>query len=385
MDEKLNPGSAGDLNDGSLDGARFQRSFADHFDSRFTRILAVSFCAHIIMVVYFLLNPISQDLMADHIAKLQQDLAKTIKQREELLKDQYVQFDLKQGAKVQPGKTLTSSKPDANAAKPAQKPDVKSKGKEKGSRKKGNPGEKMVDAGSPGDGSKLPGSGGNTRRRGSSKAKIAAAVSNRGVLALLTTKSGYASNGDVADVVAGSGTSGDLDKKIARLTSLQRSVRGGGSGGGGTGTGVRGGREQGQAGIDELVSGLGDAEDQAFERGGELVVSSETPQIEGDGAGGTSGRNPGDVQAVIMEHNRTIQYCYERELKRDPNLRGKMTVRFTIDAAGRVIDVKLVSSTLKSRSVERCVMNRIRRWNDFGALDASVGNTVVRQTYAFGY
>ena len=84
-------------------------------------------------------------------------------------------------------------------------------------------------------------------------------------------------------------------------------------------------------------------------------------------------------------NNSAIQYCYQRELKRDPNLKGKIVVRFTIDISGKVRIVNIISSTLNNARVERCVVSRIQRWDDFGAIDASKGSESFRQVYTFGY
>jgi len=94
------------------------------------------------------------------------------------------------------------------------------------------------------------------------------------------------------------------------------------------------------------------------------------------------GRDPDAVSAVVNSHNDAIEYCYQRELKRTPDLRGEISVRFTIDTEGKVISAQIVSSSLNNPEVERCVLSRVRRWDDFGP--AKVEATF-RQVYTFGY
>lgn len=96
-------------------------------------------------------------------------------------------------------------------------------------------------------------------------------------------------------------------------------------------------------------------------------------------------RNPDSLRVVIMRHNSSIQYCYLRELKINPNLKGELRVRITIAFQGTVKDVEITSSTLKNEGLERCVVSRIRRWDDFGTIEPSFGDTIIRQTYVFGY
>jgi len=175
-----------------------------------------------------------------------------------------------------------------------------------------------------------------------------------------------------------------LGQALLGITTAAKS----GSGGAGTGTGdgnVRGSRSTQSAGIDDLVSSLGEAESSSFSRGGNFVVVSEGTLIENKGEKGIMGRNQDDVQAVVLRHNKSVQYCYERELKSNPNLKGKLVVRFTITPQGMVKDVQIASSTSNNRKVEQCVLSALRRWADFGSIPEQHGNTTVRQVYTFGY
>ena len=209
---------------------------------------------------------------------------------------------------------------------------------------------------------------------------MANAVSSRGVLALLTSSSTVASGSEVADILTGKNhIQQDLDKAISGLSVIRT-----GSNGTTKSTKVKGGRSRGGAGIDDLVSDLNDTDGGSFERTGDLVSVGESTLV-GGGGNGIVGRNQDDIQGKILKHNSSVQYCYQRELKRNPNLKGKLVVRFTISPQGTVKKVEVISSTLNNRKVERCVSNRIRRWSDFGGIDSSYGDTTVRQAYAFGY
>jgi len=58
----------------------------------------------------------------------------------------------------------------------------------------------------------------------------------------------------------------------------------------------------------------------------------------------------------------SIQSCYETQLKRNPTLKGKLVVRFTIGTKGNVTEVSIDSDTMGSDEVASCVMNRIKTW-----------------------
>ncbi|MEE4311536.1 MAG: AgmX/PglI C-terminal domain-containing protein, partial [candidate division KSB1 bacterium] len=183
---------------------------------------------------------------------------------------------------------------------------------------------------------------------------------------------------------------GDLDKALSGVERIKTGTPGttGGTGSStGTGTGgrdVKGSRSSNSEGIGGVISGRGTAKSKDMDRQGGFVVSAVSEVANEDGYKNQS-RNPDEVSAVINNHNSAIQYCYQRELKRNPELRGKIVIRFTIAPNGRVTEAKILSSTVNNQRVERCVVNRVRRWDDFGAIDSSKGDAVFRQVYTFGY
>jgi len=68
------------------------------------------------------------------------------------------------------------------------------------------------------------------------------------------------------------------------------------------------------------------------------------------------------VRRVIRRHMNEVRYCYERELIASPELRGRVTIQFTIGATGQVIASLVQSSDLKNAQVEQCVAQAVRRW-----------------------
>jgi hypothetical protein len=72
-----------------------------------------------------------------------------------------------------------------------------------------------------------------------------------------------------------------------------------------------------------------------------------------------------DPQAIareIRERRKAIASCYERALKQQPTLAGKLVVRFTIAPAGTVVSVDLDEDTLGAPAVAACVRGTILRW-----------------------
>ncbi len=54
--------------------------------------------------------------------------------------------------------------------------------------------------------------------------------------------------------------------------------------------------------------------------------------------------------------------CYERELKHNPTLRGRVTVHFTVANDGRPHEIDVSPDTLRSSEVTGCMEGVIRRW-----------------------
>ena len=53
---------------------------------------------------------------------------------------------------------------------------------------------------------------------------------------------------------------------------------------------------------------------------------------------------------------------YEKYLKRNPNLAGKLTVRFTIAASGRVTSVQILENTTGNENLQRDIIRKIKMW-----------------------
>jgi Ca-activated chloride channel homolog len=68
------------------------------------------------------------------------------------------------------------------------------------------------------------------------------------------------------------------------------------------------------------------------------------------------------IQKVINKHIRQIQYCYEKELTLKHDLSGKFVLQFTIGVNGKVSRVKIKSSTMNSKGVEKCVARYVKKW-----------------------
>jgi TonB family protein len=99
----------------------------------------------------------------------------------------------------------------------------------------------------------------------------------------------------------------------------------------------------------------------------------------GDGAGGTlkksgsgkASRSIEEIKLVFERHKGAIYALYNRALRDDPSLQGKVVLELKIAPSGEVADIRLVSSELKAAELESKLLARIRQF-DFGAKDVEV-------------
>jgi TonB family protein len=97
----------------------------------------------------------------------------------------------------------------------------------------------------------------------------------------------------------------------------------------------------------------------------------------------TTYRSQTELSRVINNHNNAIEYCYKKESKKNPNLKGDLEVEFTIDYNGQVKAVRIIRSSMYNKKIEKCISSRIRGWR-FKPIAQDEGDVKVRQKYIFG-
>ncbi|HVU04693.1 MAG TPA: AgmX/PglI C-terminal domain-containing protein [Polyangiaceae bacterium] len=126
-----------------------------------------------------------------------------------------------------------------------------------------------------------------------------------------------------------------------------------GEGGGGRGEGI------GLGSIGTLGHGAGTGTGQGFGSGhGRLGGSHSTkaPQVR-MGATTVSGRLPPEViQRIVRQNYGRFRLCYEQGLARNPNLEGRVQVRFVIGRDGSVSNVSNGGSDIPDSAVVQCVI-----------------------------
>jgi hypothetical protein len=146
-------------------------------------------------------------------------------------------------------------------------------------------------------------------------------------------------------------------------------LEGVGTGGGGTSKDVVGGLSTKGKGGGVAGYGLGSV----GQKGESVIEIDEVNTI----VKGSLDRS--EIEAVIKKHLAQIRYCYEKELKTQPNLSGKVISTFIIGANGDVTSSEVSESTIKNSSVETCISRRIANW----IFPKPKGNGIVIVKYPF--
>lgn len=106
---------------------------------------------------------------------------------------------------------------------------------------------------------------------------------------------------------------------------------------------------------------LGDASTAAVDTGSanEVKVKGKVSASAADEIFGSGTLDKGAISGVVQRRLGAIKSCYERELKANPTLGGKVVIQFTIQESGRVADVKVTADTTGEPNVARCMVTQI--------------------------
>lgn len=168
-------------------------------------------------------------------------------------------------------------------------------------------------------------------------------------------------NGAFADVLRDGMVTGNAEDLMATAEGV------------GVATDASGGqlRERGGGGrVGAATQGLGGLQArqgaQQARQEGEVVVERRIRGRVNAGAladeSGSGVFDPSIVTRQIRARIRAIQTCYERELRNNPTLAGRVMVRFTIQERGNVSNATATENSTGSPAVATCVVNTIRRF-----------------------
>jgi TonB family protein len=130
--------------------------------------------------------------------------------------------------------------------------------------------------------------------------------------------------------------------------------------------------------IDELIAGIKTAKTTELAKKGDIVISR--PQSIEGAASSNAKRDIAAINEIVTTHKVSIRMSYERFLKRAPDLAGKITIRFTIDAGGNVSKVEIVENTTGNKDLEEEIVRKVGMWR-FEAINE--GDVTVTYPFLF--
>jgi TonB family protein len=167
------------------------------------------------------------------------------------------------------------------------------------------------------------------------------------------------SGGALGDVLSGGAVTGNAADVLAQASGVGVATR---SEAGTLRTRSGGGSGQ-KAGLGSLKKGKGAGkaaqEGQAVK---EREVRGNVGLSSGGDIGGSGEFDQALVQRQIKQRLKSITRCYESELRKNPNLSGKVTVTFTIQERGNVTNARASENTTGSPAVADCVTRTISRF-----------------------
>ncbi len=208
-------------------------------------------------------------------------------------------------------------------------------------------------------------------------------VENAGVLALLGEVSMPTSifGRSIASGMDPENALGDLlgDRAGQNIGFGGLAVHGTGRRGGGDGRGAIGLDRLGTIGIggkhgSEYGRRAGNLNGNGMRRPGGVVPQPRRPPFQASGS-----MTKDVIRRIVHRHLNEVKHCYESRLSKQPDLSGRVAVKFIISGTGGVQAALLASSTLGDPVVEQCIVAAVRRW----AFPQPKGGGVVIVTYPF--
>jgi outer membrane biosynthesis protein TonB len=85
-------------------------------------------------------------------------------------------------------------------------------------------------------------------------------------------------------------------------------------------------------------------------------------RLKGGGSGSGGAVDYDAIARVVEQYKNGLIYLYNKELRANPTLRGTISVEFSIDSTGKVIETRIVSTTMDHAPLEQALASRIKMW-----------------------
>ncbi len=100
------------------------------------------------------------------------------------------------------------------------------------------------------------------------------------------------------------------------------------------------------------------------------TIPSRTSSSKRSGSGRAAARGEEEIEKVFQKNKGAIFSLYNRALRRDPTLQGKVVLELTIASNGKVVNCRIVSSELNNPALEHKLVSRVKLFR-FAARDVA--------------
>lgn len=83
---------------------------------------------------------------------------------------------------------------------------------------------------------------------------------------------------------------------------------------------------------------------------------------EGGGSGSGASIDYDAIARVVEQYKNGLIYLYNKELRANPTLKGTISVEFSIDSTGKVVETRIISTTMDHAPLEQALASRIKMW-----------------------
>lgn len=95
-----------------------------------------------------------------------------------------------------------------------------------------------------------------------------------------------------------------------------------------------------------------------------------------------------DIQTVVQSHMRDLRFCYQKQLRRDPEWADQMILDLAVKRSGHVGEVEISPRRVRRSTMGRCLLSRVPRWKfpEFtGETDDGITQEVVNASFPFSF
>jgi outer membrane biosynthesis protein TonB len=194
------------------------------------------------------------------------------------------------------------------------------------------------------------------RERAERRALVAERLAQSGINKIIGSLGG-SGEGAIMDVLSQGDVGADQDELLKQVQGVDVAT-----GDANRLRGPAGGKGSGEAAdIGQVRMKGGDAEVKTAGAGSERKIRGQVKRKNAAAVDGTGALSPQEVNKVIGRKMGAIKGCYERALRRDPNLQGKLVIRFTIAGSGSVTAARTVENAL-TPEVGDCIEQAFKRF-----------------------